>query len=419
MNQTRTRTGAGARRGALPLLSLVSGLGLLLAACGPTADNNAPTAVPTAAPTTAAKATNTSGGATATTADSVASPTIASQFPADKKYVIGILQTSTHPALDFTREGIKQAFIQAGLVEGKTVTFDVRNAELDAPTAAKMADAFIAAKVDAILTIGTPATAAALGEANKAKSTIPIFFSAVADPFGPGFAGKKEGDTVTADLRLHPENLTGVQAFPPVEEGLKLVQQVKPGVKTIGLLWNPGEPNSKATTDKAREVAGKLGLTIIDRTAPKPADTLNAATTLADTGVDVFFVSTTNSVVAGLDSVVRVSQERGIPLFGNDPLSASRGAVAALGLDYTENGMQAGQMAVQVLTGKATVKTMDVQQTTKQGLCINTKAADLQKVTLPAALITQAKACTYSDIKVPLPPAPSGTAPAATPTKAP
>ena len=37
MTQTHTRTGAGARRGALPLLSLVSGLSLLLAACGPTA----------------------------------------------------------------------------------------------------------------------------------------------------------------------------------------------------------------------------------------------------------------------------------------------------------------------------------------------------------------------------------------------
>ncbi|MDQ2809034.1 MAG: ABC transporter substrate-binding protein, partial [Chloroflexota bacterium] len=349
--------------------------------------------------TTAATATTTTGGTSG-----------------GKKYSIGILQTSTHPALDFTREGIKQAFIQAGMVEGKTVTFDVRNAELDAPTAAKMADAFIANKMDAIVTIGSPATAAALNETKKAGSSIPIFFSAVADPYGPGFAGKKEGDTLTADPHLHPANMTGVQAFPPVEEGMKLILEVKPGIKTVGLLWNPSEPNSSATTTEARRVAATLGISLIDRSAIKPADTLDAANTLAQHGAEAFFVSTTNSVVNGLDSVVRVAQENSVPLFGNDPLSASRGAVAAQGLDYTQNGLEAGQMAVQVLTGKATIKSLDVQKTTKESLCINTKAAELQKVTLPAALIARAKGCTYTEIKTPLPPAPAaGTMPPITP----
>ncbi len=452
MNDARTRTGAGRlgahRSTALPLLSLVSGLSLLLAACGPTSDTTATTpaattgttggATVTVAATAMTGATPTggsmTGGATPTggsmtggatpTSGGAATVTVGSGASGNggKKYAIGILQTSTHPALDFTREGIKQAFIQAGMVEGTTVTFDVRNAELDAPTAAKMADAFIANKVDAIVTIGSPATAAAINETKKAGSSIPIFFSAVADPYGPGFAGKKEGDTLTADPHLHPDNMTGVQAFPPVEEGMKLIQEVKPGIKTVGLLWNPGEPNSKATTDEARRVAATLGITLVDRPATKPADTLDAATTLARYNAEAFFVSTTNSVVNGLDSVVRVAQENSLPLFGNDPLSASRGAVAAQGLDYTQNGLEAGQMVVQVLTGKATIKSLDVQKTTKESLCINTKAAELQKVTLPASLIARAKGCTYTEIKTPLPPKPAaGTTPAVTvaPTKAP
>jgi len=427
MNDARTRTAAGQygvlrRSTALPLLSLVSGLSLLLAACGPTSDTTTPVAVTPAVGATATGAPTAMSGTTVTTTGTAMvggagdATATSGGTSGGKKYSIGILQTSTHPALDFTREGIKQAFIQAGMVEGKTITFDVRNAELDAPTAAKMADAFIANKVDAIVTIGSPATAAALNETKKAASSIPIFFSAVADPYGPGFAGTKEGDTLTADPHLHPANMTGVQAFPPVEEGMKLIQEVKPGIKTVGLLWNPNEPNSAATTTEARRVAAKLGINLQDRSATKPADTLDAAGTLAQHGAEALFVSTTNSVVNGLDSVVRVAQENSVPLFGNDPLSASRGAVAAQGLDYTQNGLEAGQMAVQVLTGKATIKSLDVQRTTKESLCINTKAAELQKVTLPAALIARAKGCTYTEIKTPLPPAPAaGTVPPATP----
>jgi len=448
---TKTRAGLPGKGAVLPLLSLVLALGLLLAACGPTADTGGPTALPGATATTAtggeatattatggtdatattatgstdATATTAGGGATATTATSA--PTATTRTSAatattgaatGKHYTIGILQTATHPALDFTREGAKQAFIQAGMVEGQTVTFDLRNAELDAPTAAKMADAFIANKVDAIISIGSLASQAALAEEQKQGSTIPLFFTAVADPYVAKLGGKQEGDTITADPKIHPAFETGVQAFPPVEDGLKIIKEVKPDVKTVGLLWNPNEPNSKATTDEARKVADKMGLTIIDRTATKPAETLDAAQALARYNVDAFFVSTTNSVVNGLDSVVRVAQENKIPLFGNDPLSASRGAVAALGLDYTQNGLEAGQQAVQVLTNKATIQSLDIQMTTKQALCINTKAAELQSVTLPASVTDRAKGCTYTEIKNPLPAPPAGGA-AATATKAP
>jgi putative ABC transport system substrate-binding protein len=450
MNSAHTKTRAGLpRKGAvLPWLSLVLALGMLLSACGPTPDTGGPTPLTGATATTAtggseatattatgggeatattatgseATATTATGGATATTAPSAPTATTATggtQATATtgsatgKHYTIGILQTATHPALDFTREGAKQAFIQAGMVEGQTVTFDLRNAELDAPTAAKMADAFIANKVDAIITIGSLASQAALAEEQKQGSTIPLFFTAVADPYVAKLAGKQEGDTITADPKIHPAFETGVQAFPPVEDGLKLIKEVNPDVKTVGLLWNPNEPNSKATTDEARKVADKMGLTLLDRPATKPAETLDAAQALVRYNVDAFFVSTTNSVVNGLDSVVRVAQENKIPLFGNDPLSASRGAVAALGLDYTQNGLEAGQQAVQVLTNKATIQSLDIQMTTKQALCINTKAAELQGVVLPAAVKDRAKGCTYTEIKNPLP------APAATATKAP
>jgi putative ABC transport system substrate-binding protein len=278
------------------------------------------------------------------------------------------------------------------------------------PTARSLAHKFVADKVDAIITIGTPASQAALAATQDTK-TIPVFFSAVADPYGAGLAGKKEGDTVTPDPASHPDNVTGVQAFPPVEAGMKLIQEVLPQAKTIGLLWNPSEPNSLATTLEARKVAGNLNLIVVEEPVAKPADSAAAAASFANKNIDAFFVSTTNSVVAGLDAVVAEARRTKKPLFGNDPLSAARGAVAAEGLDYTENGRQTGDLAVRVLTGKANVKTTDIAKTTKESLCVNTAAAADQGVTLPQELLDRAKDCTYTTVTSPVPS--GGTTPAA------
>ena len=131
-------------------------------------------------------------------------------------------------------------------------------------------------------------------------------------------------------------------------------------------------------------MAAGLNLTVLEEPVAKPADSAAAAASFANKGIDAFFVSTTNSVVAGLDAVVAEARRTKKPLFGNDPLSAARGAVAAEGLDYTENGRQTGDMAVRVLTGKANMKTSDITMTTKEALCVNTAAATDQGVTLPA-----------------------------------
>jgi putative ABC transport system substrate-binding protein len=387
------------------LISLLAALSLLLAACGPGPSGEATPTPAGSTPGATAPAGSTPGPAnTATTAKPTATKA------AKKQYVVGILQTTTHPALDFTREGIKAAFIDAGFKEGDTVRFDYRNAEGDVPTARSLAQKFVADKVDAIITIGTPASQAALAATQDTK-TIPVFFSAVADPYGAGLAGKKEGDTVTPDPASHPDNVTGVQAFPPVEAGMKLIQEVVPQAKTIGLLWNPSEPNSLATTLEARKVAGNLNLIVVEEPVAKPADAAAAAASFANKNIDAFFVSTTNSVVAGLDAVVAEARRTKKPLFGNDPLSAARGAVAAEGLDYTENGRQTGDLAVRVLTGKANIKTTDIAQTTKESLCVNTAAAADQGVTLPQALLDRAKACTYTTVTSPVPS--GGTTPAA------
>src|SRR4051812_10388327 len=138
----------------MDLTGLLAVAGLLLAACGPT--TTGPTATPAGPTATAVGATT---------------PTVAANPTAGKKiYTVAILQYITHPALDFTREGIKQAFLDAGFKEGDTVKFDYRNAEGDVPTAQLLAQKFVSDKVDVIIAIGTPAAQAAMAKTQDTKT---------------------------------------------------------------------------------------------------------------------------------------------------------------------------------------------------------------------------------------------------------
>ena len=95
------------------------------------------------------------------------------------------------------------------------------------------------------------------------------------------------------------------------------------------------------------------------------------------------------NVVGALVST-KVAQDSGIPLVGNDPDSAKRGAVVALGLDYVDTGYQAGLQVVKILKGTA-VKDIPIERQKKGLLAVNTAAAAAQKVKLPEALLSRAQ----------------------------
>src|SRR5262249_5445699 len=71
-----------------------------------------------------------------------------------------------------------QRLHELGWIEGRTVTIEVRWAEGRSERVAEIAADFVRQKVNAIVTMGTPATLAA----KQAAASIPIVFVNVSDP---------------------------------------------------------------------------------------------------------------------------------------------------------------------------------------------------------------------------------------------
>lgn len=389
----------------VPGLSLVVViLALALAACGDnTATPNAPAATTAATSATTAAATTvaattaatsaTTAAANATTAAAGATTAAAGAGPkatsvacdkpvaaasSGKTYKIGIAVQNTIPDLQSAIDGAKKGLEQCGFVSGKNVTFLDRNAAGDIPALATIGKEFADNKVDAMLAVGSQALTN-LYNTNK-DNGIPLIFNAVTDPY-------RVLPSVIKSATDHGP-ITGMQALPPVEDGLKIVVETIPAAKNIGFIYNPAEVNAVATLDEAQKLAKTMNLTIVTVTVQNSGEVLTAAQSIADK-VDAFLTTTDVTVVNNLESVVKVAIDNKKPLFALNPDSASRGAVVAVGLDYYDNGFASAAYIAQVLDGKKS-DTLEIKRQPKGPTRVNTKAAEQMGVKIPDSILNRA-----------------------------
>ncbi len=294
------------------------------------------------------------------------------------KYKIGISQIVTHPALDAAREGIIDGLAEKGYVEGDNLEIDYQNSEGDMSLVASIAQKFVSDKLDAIVAIATPNAQAAISAAEG--TDIPVIFSAITDPVG---------SDMVVDWENHPnENVTGVSDMIVVQDDVELITQIVPNVKKIGTLYNAGEANSLFLTTKLIEACDALGIEVVEQTVSTSADVLAATQALVGQ-VDAIWVGTDNTVVSGLDALIGVCEEEGIPLFPADNESIERGGIAAYGFDYYDIGYQTGEMVAKILDGTSAAD-IPVEKGKVISLTINTAAAERYGVTIPQDLIDAA-----------------------------
>ncbi len=359
---------------------------LLTAACAPAAPAPAQEAAE-AAPTEAPAEEATEEPAEEAPAEEAASEEATAE-PAEEEAaaaegdlpVVGFMKIVSHPALDAEQQGVKDALAEAGYIEGETVVFIEGNAEGDISTLTTIAQRFVDEGVDLIIATSTPALQAAFNVTQDFEAP-PIVFNAVTSPYAAGIAAAPDD---------HPSWVIGIQALGPIAEAVALIPAMMPDVTTIGYIYNPAEANSVVNTEIAEPAAVELGLTFEVATISNSSEVQTAAEALVARGVQAFFVSTDSTVVSGLEALVKVANDNDIPFFANDPDSAARGAAVALGLDYYQDGLDTGALAVGILNGELDIAATPIVEQTAGSLAINLAAAAEQGLEIPQEYIDQA-----------------------------
>ncbi|WP_028586749.1 ABC transporter substrate-binding protein [Desulfocurvus vexinensis] len=294
-----------------------------------------------------------------------------------KTYTVSVNQFVEHPALDAVLKGLQDSLKEQGF----EVKYNVHNAQANMATANQIAQAIAGEKPDMVVAIATPSAQACAQIIKKAPhmAQVPLLFSAVTDPKGAGLVD---------DLQAPGANISGVSDMTPVDRHLEMIMEIMPGLTDLGVVYNSGEANSKTLVGMLREACQAKGVTLHEASVAKTADAYQATKSLAGRAQAVY-VPTDNTVIAALESLVKVCEQNKMPLFAADVDSVPRGAVAALGFDYYLHGKQTGAMAGRIFGGAAVAETpVEFQQ--GMSLHLNLPAAAAQGANIPEAVRAKA-----------------------------
>ena len=295
-----------------------------------------------------------------------------------ENYTIGISQFAEHGSLDNCREGFLEGLKEEGLEEGKNLTVKVNNAASDMGTAAQIAQSFAADDMDLICAIATPAAQAAYNAAMD--KGIPVIYTAVTNPEEAQLADS-DGNPVGA--------VTGTSDQLPVEAQLKMIRELLPEAKTIGILYTTSEANSVYSISQYEKLAGDYGFTLETAGVTSTSEVSLAAADLLDK-VDCLTNLTDNTVVSALPSILDAANKKNIPVFGSEIEQVKIGCLAAEGLDYINLGKKTGKMAAKILKGEAYAEEMNYELLTDSSLYINQAVADNLGITIPDSMTERA-----------------------------
>ena len=226
----------------------------------------------------------------------------------DKKesYTIGIEQFAEHGSLDNCREGFLKGLEDEGIKEGDNLTVKYKNAAADMGTAKQISDSLVSDKVDLVCAIATPSAQSAYNAAMKAD--IPVIYTAVTDPVAAELADK-DGKPVG--------EVTGTSDKLPVEEQLKMIREMLPDAKKIGIMYTTSEANSVSAIEEYKSLVKKYDFELVEKGITTTADVSLAADDLLSK-VDCITNLTDNTVVASLPTILDKANEKKIPVFGSE-----------------------------------------------------------------------------------------------------
>jgi putative ABC transport system substrate-binding protein len=250
---------------------------------------------------------------------------------------IGIIQVIEHPALDSTRAGIIKTLSQ----KYPDLKITWQSAQGNMATAVQIAQTFAGKQVDCVVALGTTPAQAAV---NVCKNqNIPVIYASVTDPKSAGLIDKAAGITNFVDVTRQMDAM------------LKFV----PNMKTLGIIYNPGEANSEQLLKLTQDECTKRNIQLKTAIALKVTDVRSAAQKLIGS-VDAIFVNNDNTALAGFACIAKVANEVNLPLFASDADLINQGAWAVLGPDQYEIGVQTAEFVSEILDKKLTISDLGI-----------------------------------------------------------
>lgn len=259
---------------------------------------------------------------------------------------VAIVQQISIPALDDGLSGALEALKDRGYSDGDRIVLTKYNAQGDVSTANAIAKNVTSSNFDLILSFSTISLQTIANANRVASPPRRHVFGLVSDPYAVGVGVSRENHLI------HPPYMTGVGSLAPVQKVFNLARQMQPGLKRVGLVWDPSEANSVVTTTLARKVCSSMGITLVEANAENSTAISEATASVLSRRVQAIWISPDLIASHGMELIISKAKAAQVPVFTSIPTGGVSGAVFELGADYPAIGKIAGNLAADVLDGR-------------------------------------------------------------------
>jgi|GEM_PF-4107 len=292
---------------------------------------------------------------------------------------LGLVQFGDEPDVERCKAGILKALGDNGFSEGVNLEIIRRNAQSEFAAIPALMEDLVRRNVEVIMPLTSPCLqAAAKAVAGRPKPL--VVFTYVYDPYRLGVA-RSAGD--------HPPNLTGVINFPPVGRMLDQLREILPDRRRLGVVWSPAQAGSEAVLRVVRAEASRRNVELLEGNADSAPEVLEAARALIRRGAQVLLNPGDNIVAVGFDGLLKAGRESRVPVFTVEGEQVERGALASLGVEYYQAGLEAGGYLARVLAGESPAG-LPILESRGTLLAVNLEAARELGLSIPPAVVARA-----------------------------
>ena len=302
-------------------------------------------------------------------------PTAHAQQPA-KVARIGVLSPGSPPVgpLESLRAGMRDL----GYVEGRNVAFEWRFAEGRNERLPELAAQLVALKPDVIVVINTQAAQAV----RKVAAGTPVVFVRVSDPTRTG---------LVASLSRPGGNITGVSNVADELGGkrLEMLKTVLPGVTRVTVLWNSGNPGLALILKDVEQASAQLGVQVHNVGVRTAAELPSAFENVKSTSPAALFVLDDLLITSFKDQILDFAARNQLPVMSLYEEFVQHGGLLSYGPSIDEMYRRATGYVDRILKG-ANPGELPVEQPTKFELVVSAKAARQLGINLPADVMSRA-----------------------------
>jgi putative tryptophan/tyrosine transport system substrate-binding protein len=308
----------------------------------------------------------------------LAAPLAAQAQRGAKTWRVGFLSGGGRPPDGAPPLPLRQALQELGYVEQQNVIYLSRWANAKQDRLPGLAAELVGLKVDVIVTVGGPSSAAA----KQASPSIPVVMALVGDADGLGLIDS---------LARPGGNVTGVtdQSAALSAKRLEIITEAVPRAARIAVLWNADDRGMTLRYREVEKAARTLHVTVQPLGVREPDDFDMAFSAMTANRPDALIMVTDALTLLNRKRVIDFALVHRIPAMYEASLLVQDGGLMSYGANQDDNFRRAASYVDRIFKG-ASPSTLPVERPGRYYLTINLKTAKALGLTIPPALLLRA-----------------------------